>query len=494
MAIGPTNASSSAIKTLVTVTVVDSSSAGYQSGRTVVVSHSSGRDTQTATTDSTGVLTFKLKFAGTYTITCNVPDGGSVETQTLEVELGGSYTSTLTISFGWGTFSMTFNATTFQSDPTGCLTYGDDCAGYTPVSGPGSSLAKCSTIGSWLMNADGTSTNPLLAECFYATFTSNGVLHQKLNPQDLTKYIATWDNTNKKWVSASGNSSITSEDTMFCIPTCYKNGSSTKVLISGSASNGTAFGHTIGGHVYEYLAIAVYPAYDDGSKLWSRSGTNSTVSTTRPTFRSHAAAKTIQNGYAMVWNYYQWDLWRLLVLFACKSFNTQAKIGQGGYSYGAKASGKTNTMGPFAGSTSTSASESTGVKAFIENGWGHNYDFIDDFLNVQGVIYAGQNSSVDDNSSSKTNLGSFSANTGWANAISTAAATWGIGTNNSGSSTAGLCDYQWTGTGGTYLGRGGGASADVSGGRAGPSCLDAYNDLSRSRDYFGARLAFVFDL
>ncbi len=498
MAIGMTNATSSAIKTILNVSVTDSSSSGYQSGRSVTVTN--GTDTQTKTTDSSGNVSFKLKGIGDYTVTTDVPSGGRANTATVTAELGGVYTASLTISFGWGTFGMTFNATTFTSDPTGCLTYTDDCSSYTPVSGPGSSLAKCSTIGSWVMNADGTSSNKLLAECFYATFTSAGVLHEKLNPQDLTKKIATWDNTNKVWVSASGTSSITTEDTMFCIPTTYISSTSSKIQISGNASDGTAFAHTIDGHVYKYLAIGVYPANLTSGVLYSKSGAASTVSTTRPSFRSAATSKTVQNGKAMLWNPYQWNLWRIMTIFAMKSFNGQTRIGQGGYSYGAENGGTLmNAMGPFAGSSSTSTGTSTGVKAFIENPWGHNYEFIDDFICVTAgsgshTIYTGRNSSPDDTTSNKSSFTS-TAVTGYANVINTNAEFWGFPMNGGGNTTTGLCDRIYHSTSsGTYLGLAGGSSARVSSGDAGPSCLGAAYSLSLSSGDRGARLAFVFDL
>ena len=476
---------------VVTVTVTDSSSSGYQSGR--VITATNGSTTYSGTTNSSGVATITIQAnSGTWTLGCsNLPTGGSASwsSSTVSVSAGGTYSRTMTISFGI-TFSMTFNATTFQTDPTGCLTYADDCAGFTPVSSPPSSLGKCGTIGSWVMSADGTSTNKLLNDCFYATFTSAGVLHEKLNPQDLTKKIATWNGSS--WTSASGSSSITTEDTMFCIPTLYLSSTSSKISISTKSSSGTAYAHTIGGHTYKYLAIGVYPTNVTSSVAYSKSGANSTVSTTRPNFRTYSTGKTVKNGKAMVWNFYQWQLLRIMTIFAMKSFNGQSQIGAGGYTYGAQVSGHTNTYGPFAGSTSTSASTSNGMKAFVEDWWGHNWEFIDDFVNLSKVVYVGQNAVPDDTSSNKTSIGSF-ASQGFPNAISTTAISWGLGTNSSGSSTVGLCDSQYVDYSGSYLGLVGGGSFDVSGGSAGPSCLSASNALSYSAGNRGARLAFVFD-
>lgn len=34
-------------------------------------------------------------------------------------------------------YSLSFDATTFQTDPTACLVYGEDCTGFTPVDNSG---------------------------------------------------------------------------------------------------------------------------------------------------------------------------------------------------------------------------------------------------------------------------------------------------------------------------------------------------------------------
>ena len=390
-------------------------------------------------------------------------------------------------------FTMNFNATTFQTDPTGCLTYADDCAGYTPVSSPPSSLGTCGVIGDWLMKADGTSDNPLLDKCFYATFTSQGVLHEKLNPQDLSERIATWDNSAKKWEAATGTSSIATEDTMFCIPTLYEDSTATTISLSSDSSNGTAWAHTIGGHTYQYLAIGVYETYNNGSVAQSWSGRASTASVTRSNFRTYSTGKTVQNGHAMVWNFHQWQLWRLMTLFAMKSFNGQSQIGRGGLRYnGSTGQGLCNALGPFAGS---SASISSSVKAFIENPWGYRYEFIDDFVTDNGTVWVGQNAVPDDtyDGTNKTSISGFTA-AGLPKTIMTSLPGWGLGMDSSGSNSTGLCDYQYINTSGQKLGYVGGYSGSVSSGYVGPSCLYASGSLSLGNADRGARLAFVFDI
>jgi hypothetical protein len=397
-------------------------------------------------------------------------------------------------------FTMLYDADKFVSDPDNCLVYSDGCTDYTPVSGPGSTTttpAKCTTIGSWEMNANGTSSNPLLEKCFYATFTDDGILHQKLNPQDLTKYIATWNNTNKKWVKASGTSSITTENTMFCIPTLYVSSTSTNISLSSKADDGIAFGHTIDSHVYEYMAIAVYPGNGSSSRIKSISEATSTVSISQADLVTGCKANTVQNGYAMLCNWYQWQLYRLMVIFAMRHFNSQSQIGQGGQSYGANSTGLMNSMGPFAGSSSTSASATNGVKAFIENPWGHNYEYLGDFRYISDGVYAFQTSTQSPSSTtggvnvagSPHSLTSPGCASG---AISTQPETWGWGTSSGGSTTKGGCDGQWVPNSSRPYGVVGGSSGIVSNGYVGVSYL--LFDSGGANSYSGGRPVFVFDL
>jgi len=462
--------------------------------------------------NSSGVATLKVPAAGTYTISITSTHAGcdTTDTDSVTVALNGTDTAAVEITdeaSGGFLFSMTYDPTTMATDDAACLTYGDDLLGKTPVSGPPSSLGACTTIGDWAYSNDGSSNNPLLNGCFYATFKDNGnglEPFEKLNPNDLTRVIALYDG-NGGWTASSGTSSIATNDVMFCIPTIYKAVTSTKISISDDSNNGTALAHVIGGHTYQYMAIAVFPGYIDGnSKLRSLSGVITTKSTTRPTFRSDATSRTVKNGYAMVWNYYQWDLWRIIVLFACKRWNAQLGIGQGGKTYnGASAyTGMANSIGPWGGDNNTTVADTEYVKALIEDGWGHIYQFIDDFYGYGGKHYAGQNAVPTDDSSNKTLIiqnSNSSAKSGFAKTILTSLEAWGQADPNdtSGSATVGRCDYHYyrasTDTTGclAYVG---GASGRVSDGGAGPGYLLAGNALSGSVDAGGARLAFVFDL
>lgn len=446
-----------------------------------------------------GTASVKAREIGSYTVSVTAPTGGGANEVSVTTVAGSSVTASITISYGF-TFTMNYNASNFVSSPNNCLTYADGCAGFTPVSGPGSSgstPAKCTNIGSWVMNADGTSSNILLNKCFYATFTDAGVLHEKLNPQDLTKKIATWNNSTKKWVSATGSSSITSENTMFCIPTIYVSSTSTSISLSTKVGNGNPFAHTIDNHIYQYMAIGVYPANGSSTRLKSISGAKSSTNIGQSDLVAGCRANTVQNGKAILCNWFQWQLYRLLVLFSIRHFNSQDKIGEGGQTHGMKTTGLMNTMGPFAGSSSTSESDTQGVKAFIENPWGHNYEYLGDFKYMSGGLYAFQTSRQSPSSTTggirfdasphsltDTDLASGS--------ISTEPETWGWGTGSGGSATTGGCDYQNFFASGYTFGLVGGESRKVSNGYAGVSFLGgSYGDYDYS---INGRLVFVFDL
>lgn len=482
------------------VSVTDTNKTNSIAYRIVNTSDSSEYYTGTVNASSgTGTATVYVAKVGTYEVSITAPTGGSADEVSVTTVAGSTVTASITVTYGFK-FTMNYSSTNFVSAPDSCLSYADDCAGFTPVSGPGSSSttpAPCTEIGSWEMYDDGTSDNPLLAKCFYATFTDAGVLHQKLDPQDLSKYTATWDNSSKKWVSASGSSSITTENSMFCIPTLYVSSTSTSISLSSKSSEGTAFGHTIDGHVYDYMAIAVYPGNGSSSRIKSISGATSTVSISQAGLVTGCRANPVQNGYAMLCNWYQWQLYRLLVIFAMRHFNSQSQIGQGGQSYGAYSTGLMNSMGPFAGSSSTSTSSTSGVKAFIENPWGHNYEYLGDFKYLSSGVYA-----------FRTSTQSPSSTTGGVNvtasphslkspglaggAISTQPETWGWGISSGGSKSTGGCDYQYLPGSSSPYGIVGGGSGNVSRGSAGVSCLGYVSGDAGSS--YGGRPVFVFDL
>ena len=401
---------------------------------------------------------------------------------------GGSYTATLVLSFGW-THSVNFNGTTIQTDPTGCLTYADDCAGFTPVYNTSTSLAKCTQEGEWAFDPE---TGMDIEGMFYATFQNGSggqFLHQLLNPYNLDQVIALWDDDALEWDYAEGGgaSAIGSENTMLCIPTIYRKGTDTKLTHSSKPANGTAHMHTIGGHVYQYKAIGVYLGVNQSNVLKSLSGVTATRSTTRPNFRTYAAANTVRHGVAMQWNFHDWRFLVEECYIRAKTFNLQDRTGKGGLSYNSPTTGLCDALGPYAGNVSGT---SNAQKFLIENFWGCCRQWIDDAYGSGAQIYAGQNVTPTDDTSNKVAVPQALIG-GIPKTVQTCDVGWGIGLASGGSSTTGMCDYQTSSS--SPAPNVGGYSDVVSNGDAGPGYVYR-NTVTNSSSNIGARLAFAFDL
>lgn len=257
------------------------------------------------------------------------------------------------------------------TDPTECIQYGNQ---MSPVVNESETLATATDEGSWGFDREtGMDRDGL----FYATFQSGDegqYLHELLDPYDLTKYIAIWNDEDKAWdYSQTGDSSITTENTMLCIPRAF-----IKTVIEDNMTYVDLFfdksvetlddvkpySHTIDDVVYDYLAIGVYPnthvTSSESYVLMSLS--ESTMSALRlSTARIRANANTVRNGHGMLWNFHHWDLWKTLTYVRLKSFNSD-RLGRAyygtAYTYNV---GDYNALGPFAGATSD-----VGFKCLIE--------------------------------------------------------------------------------------------------------------------------------
>ena len=385
------------------------------------------------------------------------------------------------------TYSLGFNATTFQTDPTACLTYADDAAGLSPVDNSSASILTAPSEGGW------GDDNPLIESMFYATFDGNSI-HHILDPNDLTKDIAGEDRSTE----------ITQENVMLVIPTLYTRRTSSGITITSKQSGSTAYAHTYDGHTYRYLAIGVYEGTLSDGKLKSLSGAVPARNNTRAQFR--AAAQANGEGW-MLTNWHVRQLIRDLTLMTTKSFDSQRRLGQG-FSTGGSSSnpegltcGLANGLGRFAGNPVGTGDV---VKCLIENPWGSKWEFIDDLLTgynstdeAWADIYVGQQLQVADDLARMTLLDEIetsnmhAATNSFCNAIHTGDVDWGLWNNHEGTDATGLCDRHWSNPSAQRFALAGGGSA--SGSSGGVSALALSDALSYSHWNFGGRPAFVFD-
>ena len=386
------------------------------------------------------------------------------------------------------TYTISSNGTISGYDPIGTSS---SSGSYTSVNGTNS--------GSWAFDDEGY--GPF--NSFYAAFdpAQNNKMIGHLDPDDLTRLV---DGT-----------SIAGEDynIMWCLPTVYwKTSGTSLVLTNDPNAGGTAYAHTINGHVYSYIGIGVYEASKQtvGGQTILTSFTDSTptVSQTRATFRDQANNQLVNtdgngnNGYAMLWNFYQWELYKYCALAVMGSWDSQS-VGGNGNVYGGDythTTGDHDKSGPYAGTKGSSSSyRQDPVKVFIESAWGGAYDFVDGVVISSREYYIDQ-SAVPTDSKTGTYVtnpsGTLPSSSGYGSSPSTEAAIWGMPTANSGSASSGLYDYVYADTGsGPYVVYVGGYSASGSSSAPlyGLSCAYCCNPLSISNSYIGGRLAFVFD-
>lgn len=372
---------------------------------------------------------------------------------------------------GYWTYTLNYDSSKMNSSTESALSYEDST--LTALSNTSTTLATATTTGSWGWDGE---FGPFGS--FYAVFGSDGVMKGHLNPNNLTQYAD----------GSDASSDIKTCNVMWCLPTIYISSTDTTLTLSNDPSSGTAYAHTIDGQVWNYLAIGVYEGTTKDGKLMSISDSTPSVSQTRPTFRTQAAANTVDQGDAMLWNYYQWQLYKMCAYMVLADFDSQRNLGQGSVSgnSGPSTTGATNTLGPYAGNVSGTTSS---VKLFVENAWGSVYDFVDDVIVKDRVMYAGQRGTVDDVYTNMTATGVTLPDTCIPGSIYTTAAGWGMGKASGGSDSTGLCDYTYSSTGERLLHVGGSWSY---GSYAGVGYASGSNSLSNSNINFGARLAYVF--
>ena len=339
----------------------------------------------------------------------------------------------------------------------------------TPVSGNNGSAS----VGSW--GFDNTTGYGPFGSFYAAVDISTGKIAYHLKPSDLSKAL---DNT---------PISTTGYNIMWVLPTVWMSTSgSTLTMSSEKTSGATAPAHTIDGTTYNYLAIGVYEAYDDGTKLYSYSGQTPSVGVKHADFQTHAKATGADGGKSMIWNFYQYQLYRFCSLAVMENFDSQGQIGNGISSGSKTNTGTTIDKGPYYGTTKDTT---TAERLFIENAWGNVWDYVGDAYWSSG-LWAGQNATqVSGTTTGLTKVYSTLISGYYGTApYSTDLNSWGLPENYSNSWSKSAPDYIYSaGTGGALIV--GGSWND--GAYGGLSCLR--NGSVSGASHYGSRLAMVFD-
>ena len=372
-------------------------------------------------------------------------------------------TQVLTITISKPVYSIIYDKS-LASDSAGCLTYAGLCKGFTPMSG-GSGNAN---EGSW---AEG-----------------NGTLFDSIKVGYLNG--STFVEQSKSAVPGS-----TSYNCFTRIPKIYQRVTqldSNRVKLDLSLtpfSGGTLHPAFIMDRVeLNYKDIGRYLAYNNSSKLESKSGKSPTVSTTRADFRTYAKANGSSN-YGLL-SYYDWDLVNKLYLFAFKNWNSQGVIGAG-HTFDEKMETASNTGGSNGKSWmyGTSSTYTQVSMLGIENWWGDLYQWIDNYMNDSSYIYASNTASPSDSVSDMTAIcanPTYSIVKGCPLTCRAGLNDFFIGENSSGSyNSSGMCDYQYFSAGSSIAYVGGSWSG---GSNAGAFYFRSNSSIMYSDSNIGARL------
>ena len=247
---------------------------------------------------------------------------------------------------------------------------------------------------------------------FYAAVnTTTGAIEYHLDPTDLTKST----------IGETVNITNGTYSVMWFLPTVYWKADTTTLTLSNKPFTGAvALAHTIDGTVHKYLGYSVYEASIDANdgKLKSVSGVIPTASTTRENFRAAAnlngTSDAENSGDWMLWNYYQWTLYKMCSYTVMGGRDAQLIVGNGtdtrydsANTTALNAARTGNGNSDWFGASVARSGNNSFSKLFIENSWGSVWEFVDDIaFNYQvvghdtttdtdihaPVMYAGQNS------------------------------------------------------------------------------------------------------
>ena len=361
-------------------------------------------------------------------------------------------------------------------------------------------------VGSWGFDSDGYGPFNSFYAAFDATQDNRMVCH--LDPNDLTRSV------DGESIAGLGY------NIMWCLPTVYwSTDDDGNLILSNDPSKGKAYAHTINGRVYNYLAIGVYEASTasvDGTTILTSTSGDVPFSALKSKLSDYANNQLVNtnsgsdnNGYAMMWNFYQWELYKYCALTVMGSWDSQGVAGNGA-SYTTSRSnyyvtpGLLDAAGPYAGTRGSSTSSKytqDPVKVFIENAWGSCWEYVDGItIKDNGFLYVDSSSVPKESTAGGANVVVYDpvlpSSSGYGSDPSTTAGLWGMPTGNGGTSTTGSCDYIRsvnTDEINSVLVVGGNRYTSLSNAaKAGLNCADNFfSDFGLG--YYGSRLAFVFD-
>lgn len=323
---------------------------------------------------------------------------------------------------------------------------------------------------------------------FYAAFdpSRNNRMVAHLNPDNLRQSIS------QKGTDSTLND-IEKYNIMWVIPKLHWTTFGNALVLTDDPNVGGAYAHTVDGKTYNYLAIGVYEASVNDNKLGSYTNkavtTEKTISEYRNLVGSHTFDGSLGKSQAMLWNYYQWELYRNICYASMKSFN----VSSSGNANPSNMTGATDGSGPFSGTVSS------GFKYFLENTAGSKNEYVDDVKFEKNgntlKLIAGQNGNKDGSYRSIIDGIEIDSSSGdnYRNSISTDVASWGmcIGTSSQSKGfISGASHYNVTGSNThSYLTVGGiKGSVDLSD----ISCCISVDDVKNSD--ITTRISFVFDV
>lgn len=231
--------------------------------------------------------------------------------------------------------------------------------------------------------------------------------------------------------------------------------------------------------------IGVYEAYNNSSKMYSRSGVASTGNVSQSTWKTYAAARG--TGYQLV------D-WQMHCVMGCLYYamygntNCQNSIGKGVSSID-KTCGQTDSLG-MTDTVAGGNGDSQSINYWgLENWWGNKFEFIHDYANPANSLSA----TVNDPANGGTRSFPIFGYNGHPKKMKFGRHLDLIATTDdpkNGSDTVGYCDYQeWPGSTSSNP-RVGRRSSNYSGSYGGVACAYAVDTASSTHSSVGSRLAF----